>query len=232
MSRRKIVFVIVEGPSDEQALGVILSRIYDKNSVFVHIMRCDITTELNINQGNIISRIGDIVRKYASDNHFKNTDFRQIIHITDMDGAFVPDGHIIEDTTVEKPYYTVTGIHTKNKHALEQRNQQKRENLNKLCTTQKIWKVRYQIFYMSCNLDHTLYNKLNTSNEDKEKDSYRFAKLYRNDIPAFWTFISSSDFSVLSGYKQSWDYIKIDLHSLERHSNFGLCFFEEFNNHV
>lgn len=38
MAKRKIVFVIVEGPSDDEALGVILSKIYDKDSVYVHIM--------------------------------------------------------------------------------------------------------------------------------------------------------------------------------------------------
>lgn len=30
VARKKIVFVIVEGPSDEEALGVLLNRIYDK----------------------------------------------------------------------------------------------------------------------------------------------------------------------------------------------------------
>jgi len=33
VARRKIVFVIVEGPSDDEALGVLLNRIYDKNAV-------------------------------------------------------------------------------------------------------------------------------------------------------------------------------------------------------
>ena len=44
MAKRKIVFVIVEGPSDDEALGVLLSKIYDKDSVYVHIMHGDITT--------------------------------------------------------------------------------------------------------------------------------------------------------------------------------------------
>lgn len=45
VARKKIVFVIVEGPSDEQALGIILNKIYDKNVVYVHIAYRDITTE-------------------------------------------------------------------------------------------------------------------------------------------------------------------------------------------
>ncbi len=36
MTRKKLVFVIVEGVSDEEALGVLLNRIYDRNSVVVN----------------------------------------------------------------------------------------------------------------------------------------------------------------------------------------------------
>ena len=32
MARKKILFVIVEGPSDDAALGVILNRLYDKSN--------------------------------------------------------------------------------------------------------------------------------------------------------------------------------------------------------
>lgn len=40
-------------------------------------------------------------------------------------------------------------------------------------------------------------------------------------------YISESDFSVTESYSQSWQYIREGLHSLERHTNFGLCFQEE-----
>ena len=45
MARKKIIFVIVEGPSDEEALGVLLNRIYDSNAVHVQVMYCDITIQ-------------------------------------------------------------------------------------------------------------------------------------------------------------------------------------------
>ena len=38
MTRKKIVFIIVEGPSDDEALGVIFSRAFDKNAVYVEVM--------------------------------------------------------------------------------------------------------------------------------------------------------------------------------------------------
>lgn len=45
MACKKIVLVIVEGPSDDVALGIFLEKIYDKCKVHVHITHCDLTTE-------------------------------------------------------------------------------------------------------------------------------------------------------------------------------------------
>ncbi len=88
------------------------------------------------------------------------------------------------------------------------------------------WGIPYQVYYMSCNLDHVLYNKQNSSNEEKEHDAIQFVKKYRNDLDGFIAYISKSCFSVQSNYIDSWNYIKQNLHSLERHTNLGLCFDE------
>lgn len=227
MARKKIIFVIVEGPSDEEALGVILNRFYDQNAVHVHIMRKDITSENGITPSNIFSKIGNEIRQYAKSNHFNQKHFQEIIHLIDMDGAYVPNERVIEDENAKNPVYAETEIRTCNKAGIEERNQHKRDNIDKLCTCKEIWKVPYRVFYMSCNLDHVLYDKLNSSDEEKETDAYRFARQYRDNIAGFVEFIAESDFSVMNGYKESWEFIKDDLHSLERYSNLGLCFKEE-----
>ena len=226
MPRRKIVFVIVEGPSDDGALGVLLSRIYAGEKVHVEIMHCDITTELDINAGNVVAKIGDVVKNYAG-RTFKPRDFSRIIHITDMDGAFIPDDAIVEDAAAVDPFYSVTEIRTQRKSGIENRNRRKRECLNRLSSASQIWGVPYQIYYMSCNLDHALYGKLNSTDDEKEADAFVFAKKYRDDIPGFMKYISESDFSVVGSYSQSWQYIREGLHSLERNTNLGLCFQEE-----
>ena len=77
---------------------------------------------------------------------------------------------------------------------------------------------------MSCNLDHVLYDKINSTDSEKKHNSINFAKRYKENIQEFLSFISESDFSVKMPYKESWDFIKQDLHSLERHTNFGICF--------
>ena len=223
MPRKKIVFVIVEGPSDEEALGVLLNRIYDSKAVYVQVMHCDITTELDVNTSNVVAKIGDVVKKYAG-RTFKSGDFSRIIHITDTDGAFIPDDAVVEDAAAVKPLYSATEIRTQRNSGIENRNLRKRECLNRLSSASRIWGVPYQIYYMSCNLDHALYGKLNSTDYEKEDDAFAFAKKYRDDIPSFMKYISESDFSVVGSYPQSWQYISEGLHSLERHTNFGLCF--------
>ena len=223
MPRKKIVFVIVEGPSDEEALGVLLNRYFDSNTVYVHVMHCDITSELDVNPGNVVAKVGNLVRNYAA-RTFQSSDFSRIIHIADTDGAFIPDDAIVEDSAAEKPFYSPSTIRTKNKAGLEQRNRRKRENLNRLSSTHKVWNIPYRIYYMSCNLDHALYGLQNSTDDEKEKNAFAFAKKYRDDIPGFIRLIRESDFSVIDSYPRSWEYIRESMHSLERHSNFGLCF--------
>lgn len=223
MPRKKIVFVIVEGLSDETALGVLLNRIYDSNVVYVQVMHCDITTELGVNANNVVAKIGNAVKQYAR-RTFKSGDFSQIIHITDTDGAFISGDAVVEDIAAVKPLYSITEIRTQRKSEIENRNLRKRECLNRLSSTSRIWGIPYQIYYMSCNLDHALYGKLNSTDDEKEDDAFTFAQRYKDDIPGFMKYISESDFSVSGSYLQSWQYIREGLHSLERHTNFGFCF--------
>lgn len=77
---------------------------------------------------------------------------------------------------------------------------------------------------MSCNLDHVLHNKLNSSDDEKQNDAHKFAAMYRENIPDFMRFITESDFTVYGNYRETWNFIAQDLHSLERHTNLGLCF--------
>lgn len=224
VARKKVVFVIVEGPSDDAALGVLLNRLYDKSKVHIEIMHGDITTDLKIDPSDIVSALGDIVKNYAATMHFSKSHFQEVIHLVDMDGAFVPDTSIMENPDANKPVYSLTEIQTARPEQLLLRNKHKQSKINRISTLKKVWgTIPYRAYYMSCNLDHVLYGKLNSSDDEKENDAYAFAKKYKDNIDGFLTFISDSDFSRMDGYKESWNFIKKDLHSLERHTNFGLC---------
>ena len=75
----------MEGPSDETALGVALSQLFDRDKVYIHIMHGDITSRKGVQSSNIISKLGNEIRKYANSQHYKAKDFKQIIHIVDTD---------------------------------------------------------------------------------------------------------------------------------------------------
>ncbi|MCD8022504.1 MAG: hypothetical protein LUF30_05885 [Lachnospiraceae bacterium] len=185
-TRRKILFVIVEGPSDDEALGVILSRLFDENEVYVEIMHGDITTDKNVSPGNIVSKVGNLVRQYASSTHYKVSDFQQVIHLIDMDGAYIPDDAIVCDETQKTPYYSATEIRTAKPGNIILRNQKKRENIDRICQLKKVWNsIPYQAYYMSANLDHVLYDKLNSTDTEKEKSALAFAKAYKDRLDNF-----------------------------------------------
>lgn len=227
MAAKKVVFLIVEGPTDEDALGVIFQRFFDKNTVRVKVIHGDITTDRRVNDSNILNCLKETVQKSLNEYRLRKTDLLRIIQLTDTDGAFIPDSAIVYDENAESPVYSTENIKTNNVEGLILRNQRKRANLIKLSGTRNIWKdIPYSVFYMSCNLDHALYNGLNLTDEEKEEKATQFAEKYKDDIPAFLTFIRESGFSVVDDYISSWSFIQQELHSLERYSNVGICFKE------
>jgi hypothetical protein len=224
MARKKVLFIIVEGPSDDEALGLIFTRLFSANHVHVEITHGDITSRNDINKDNIVSKIGDIVRKYAANYSLKQSDFLEVIHIIDTDGTYISDDNIVEDISLNGIKYSLSEIRCPNKSAIEHRNEKKRENLDRIIYQPHVWKsVPYKAYYMSSNLDHVLYDKQNNDDEGKKSDSLVFSRKYRNDINGFVEFMTNSDFSVVNGYKESWEFIKQDNHSIERHSNLGLA---------
>lgn len=227
MSRKKIVFIIVEGPSDDEALGVILNRLYDKNAVHLEIVHGDITSERSVTPKNIAAKIGNLVRGYAAANHYKAADFQEVIHLVDTDGAYISEEFVVKREGISQPFYTKTEIQTVKPEQIIERNRRKSENINRICFMNSVWKILpYSVYYMSVNLDHVLYNKPNSTDEEKETNAYLFAKKYRENLAGFLNFLSDSDFSVCQDYRKSWEYIQEGRHSLERHTNLGICFKE------
>ena len=237
MPRKKVIFVIVEGPSDETALGVILSRHFDKDTVYTHVMHCDITTEFDkdthqkVGAADITKEIAEVVKKWADTNHLKPEHFERIIHIVDTDGAFVAEDYVVQ-SNLDAPFYTLEKILCPVRENIIERNSRKAKNLLRLASTPTIWKVPYSAYYMSCNLDHVLYNKQNSNDTDKENDAINFALRYKENVPGFIDFISKSDFaykpkpelSLTDNHKESWKEIQVGQKSLERRTNFGLAF--------
>lgn len=226
MARKKIVFIIVEGPSDSTALGAIFNGYFDSSTVHVHVMHSDITSDSEVTPSNIVAKVTNAVKQYARNNHFTVRDFEEIIHVVDTDGAFIPDEKVVEDPNKEHPYYTLDKILTKDRFSIIHRNHRKATNIQRLYGCRTLWNsIPYRVFYMSCNLDHVLYNKLNSSDAEKEDDALHFAKQYKNNIDGFIRFISSPEIlPVANGYRESWLWIQEDGRSLQRYTNLGYGF--------
>lgn len=221
---KKVVLFIVEGPSDQSALSVVLSNVFDQDEVYVYVVHGDVTAENGATPQNIVRKVNAFIKDHMSTYRLRKTDMLQTVHLMDTDGAYIPDEAITEMTTVPKTIYNPGQIIAADRQQIIDRNRQKRANMDRLALEPAIAGIPYLAVYMSCNLDHVLYNKLNSHDSDKRKDSIAFARKYRNDPKAFISFISDSDFSVSGDRKETWEYIRQGLNSIDRHTNLGLCF--------
>lgn len=147
MARKKVVLVIVEGPSDEMALGSLLYRIFDPAHTVVKVCHGDITSRSGTRSSYIVNKTAEIIKNCAEQNHFKQSDFLRVIQITDTDGTFIDDSDVIYDEDYDHPFYTLIGIRSADKNAIIQRNHHKALNLLRLSECRKIWNIPYSIYF-------------------------------------------------------------------------------------
>ena len=233
---KKVKFVLVEGFSDKKSLGLALERTFPNSRVIVHYYRGDITTDPKVNHRNIEEKIWQQTKYYARQMCLKPSDFEEIIHLVDTDGAYISDRHAVSENSEktrkkggkENFYYDVAQgvIRAQNKQHIIDRNENKRDILDRLVECRAIHGVPYRVYYMSCNLDHVLHDKPNATDHDKERLSNQFAMRFGEDPAGFKALFTKADYCVLGDFLKSWDYIRDmyhDTRSLERHTNFGIA---------
>lgn len=227
-AEKKLILVIVEGQTDAEALQMYLRDVFTDQKVAVAITRGDVTTENGADRSNIRSRVGDVVKRYLAGNRFlKADDLLRVIHLVDTDGAFVPEDAVTEDASLTKPVYSESGIATGSKRGIEARNRQKSKALQALVKTKSVLEtVPYRVFFMSCNLEHVLHDRMNCTADEKEMLAIEFAERYSEDAEAFKAFIANSSFSVKGPYAESWCFIEKGVESLRRHTNLGLSWID------
>lgn len=226
VSEKKVIAVIVEGPSDEAALGSILKEYFSSAEIQFVVVHGDITTKDYTSTDNILSKINNLIESVKQKYGYKREDFLKIIHIVDMDGAFCND--VIVEKDVEGVQYYLDHIETKYPDYLIRKHTQKAEILSKLYSSGKINGVSYRIYFNSCNLEHVLFNELKDFTDDEKLEkSDDFAEQYEGKSDEFIQFISDESVAVEGSYKETWEYIEKDLNSLNRHSNMNLIFQKE-----
>lgn len=226
LTEKKVIMFIVEGPSDEAALGTIMKEIFSQNHIRFIVVRGDITTRDDVSPNNVVNKIYDMVKLERERYRYRISDFSQIIHIVDTDGVFIPDDLVVGHDNTVTLYYT-DRIETKNIDNIIRRNDKKRKVLLTLEKTTKISSIPYRIYYNSCNLEHVLYNELrDITDEEKQIMSDAFAEKYEGRANEFIDFISDREVASPGGYRDTWRFIKEDVNSLNRHSNMHLIFSE------
>lgn len=222
---KKTVIFIVEGPSDKAALEKIFKKIYKRNKeIDFGFTNGDITSDPTVTIANVENRIYETVQNVIKDKKLKNSDVIQVIQIFDMDGAYIPDLAIIKGTTYAFEYSTTNIRCTYPQRAIE-RNEGKRKIIDYLLKQTAIKSFPYEMYFMSCNLDHALYNEINLDSELKQEYADEFYEKFMGKEYLFPLFLESD---VVNGVPDklgaSWRYIKEDLHSLERHTNLHIYF--------
>lgn len=221
---KKVILFLVEGASDLTSLEFI-DNINTNETIKFQITSGDVTSKLNITPQNCREEINKILLSFLERSKLRKTDIIKIIHILDIDGVYIPEINIIEDKNKKKFLYTINGIVSPSKENVQKRNESKKQIVEKLLVTSKINSIPYEMYYMSCNLEHVLHDKLEDISEDEKKElANKFAdRFYEKEIE-FIDFINNKDFKVLGDYKATWDFIKKDLNSVNRYSNFWLFF--------
>ena len=159
MPKRKVVLFIVEGPSEELALGLILSRLFEASSeVRFEIMHGDPLTQWRfsrIPQGAAPSdKIDERIRKSvidylsASSPKLEWSNLDSIIQLTDTDGAYVEDA-LVEASDEESRQRKLATFHMKQAST--------QLLLRRSCLTYKRKSVPYALYYFSTNLEHALH---------------------------------------------------------------------------
>lgn len=227
MNEKKVVVFIVEGPSDEAALGSVMKEFFFSDRVQFVVVHGDITLENYVSAGNILTKINSQIEAVKNKYRYRYNDFLKIIHIVDMDGVYIAEQGVKQTEVKEVQYYT-DHVEASDAEAIIRRNREKAEILYKLRKTAKVHNIPYKIYYNSCNLEHVLYGELKPfTDEEKEKMSDDFAERFEGKVNEFIEFISNPEIAAPGTYQQTWDYIEKDKNSLNRRSNMQLIFDSE-----
>ena len=238
--KNKIIIMLVEGHSDVEALRSIISTLFDEyynglfNVEFIE-EKEDVTARKGISPRCIEQWISlNYLIPFINKNFLDSEDIHHIIQITDLDGVYIQDKHIIEEASASSLVYSADCIKAKNKKDVIRRNSNKRNNLDFLSGLSKIklslpnfqtMEIPYSIFYFGTNLDHFLYGNANLEGSKKISSATNFS-IHTSSTDFEQKFLEAGEFYPFScsgkNYSDSWRYVKEEKNSLSRVSNINL----------
>ena len=232
-----IVVVAVEGSSDNKYLTVPLRAFfkerYGSDCKMVQVR--DVTSDKDILNDDFLKELSNRIEDELKSPRYK-IDYdvafmiKEIVHIFDIDEAFIGNSHIYEDDSHEEFFYTREGIYYKSKQAVIDRNTLKVNRTRKLIANTELelfnLKIPYRAYYFSVNIDDFHFdNSLNLDDETKNKQAAELQREYlkksdQGKIKKFKKiFEDRNPADYPSSYIESWDYVQKDNNSLNRCSN-------------
>ncbi len=231
---KKAILVIVEGPSDKNALALALQSLFESIAIKTFIVYGDLTVRtpefMRDDGSNVVNIVSAIFKKNLEQTKLKIGDFLAVFQIADLDGVYLDDAHVILDKEAIKPSYSEKFITTHDPVGIVRRNSFKRRNLRKLMAHTALLikghRIPFYIFYMSCNLEHALWGKFNCSDLEKEQFAHEFARACNKDRTVFVKWLSSifpaltkQQLPFFEAYKMSWEEISSIYDTIPRASN-------------
>lgn len=111
---------IVEGITEQICLGYILDQLLSNQLIQFQLTNGDLTSKFGNNSSNIAAKIGEVVNQFRG-RIFKPSDFLEVVHLIDTDGAFIPDDRIMQ-AEYEKSFYTDINILSNKTEDIQKRN--------------------------------------------------------------------------------------------------------------
>lgn len=120
MSKPNVILMLVEGSSDETLLAPAFNALLDSTIADSDSFRCDVTTPSlfpnNAREAGLLvaNDVREVVRdkvKYHLDrSDYRKADYSHITQVIDLDGAFVPNDLVIEDSSIPRIQYGADAI--------------------------------------------------------------------------------------------------------------------------
>ena len=233
-NQRKVLLFIVEGYTDKQSLEYPITQLAVSSRIVFQTTSGDITSRDGITRENVRNKLYDYVKQNKTKNKFKDSDYYKIVHIIDTDGAFIPDDYLFaaeESTRVFPflPYYASEGIYCADVSKIAARNRQKSELVEELLQIGTLgrFKIPYEVYFMSTNLEHVLHNNANVPDEQKPILADQALKDFYCSSNGLLALLNSLEVFIPGTYSDTWAYIRDNTNSLRRCSNLSVFFRQE-----
>ena len=240
MAEKKFILFIVEGLNDKKEIESILhtpffSECMQKYKPYVKPVNGDITADKNSSENNIKDKVGQIVRDFRKRgvpySNIKVSDIYKLVHIVDTDGVFISRTDIVKTDDVSFVYEDEC-IKSSNPDVVFGRNRKKANILRVLKDVNQIDNIPYELYFVSCNMDHMLFGRINIQSQMKKALADAYVIECKNNPDCIFNSVFNEGISYKCTYEESWREIQIGTNSLKRHTNINLFFSSVINEGV